>query len=161
MAKTSAALLCFLLLSQSAWADFRGRVVGVADGDTLTVLAGGLGRKVRLAGVDAPEKAQPFGARSKRSLAGVCAGTEAEVSETGKDRYGRTVGTVYCGGADANAEQVRRGMAWAYGRYLPRDSPLFALEAGARSAGRGLWADPDPVPPWEFRKAARGGRHSR
>ena len=133
-----------------------GRVVAIADGDTLTVLVSRQQIKVRLTDIDAPERKQPFGQRSRQSLADLCARRDATVLEAGKDRYGRTLGRVLCDGVDANAEQVRRGMAWVYVRYAPKGSPLYAMQAEARAAKRGLWADPRPVAPWEWR--ARGKR---
>ena len=129
-----------------------GRVVAIADGDTLTVLVTRQQIKVRLTDIDAPERKQPFGTRSRQSLADMCAGKDARIAEQGKDRYGRTLGRVSCAGVDANAEQVRRGMAWVYVRYAPKDSPLYVVEAEARAARRGLWQDARPVPPWEWRK---------
>jgi endonuclease YncB( thermonuclease family) len=132
-----------------------GRVVAIQDGDTLTVLVSRQQIKVRLLDIDAPERKQPFGQRSRQSLAELCAKREATVLSTGEDRYGRTLGRVVCAGVDANAEQVRRGMAWVYERYAPKNSPLYAEQAKARAERRGLWADPNPVPPWEWRRIAR------
>jgi endonuclease YncB( thermonuclease family) len=93
--------------------------------------------------IDAPESKQAFGKRSRQSLAQICEKKSARVSWTEKDRNGRTLGRVWCGGIDANAEQVRRGMAWVFDRYV-KDWSLYRL---------GLWADAAPVPPWEWRKA--------
>ena len=138
----------------AAAADFEGRVVGIADGDTLTVLHEREQTKVRLAEIDAPEKAQPFGQRSRQSLAELCSQQPVRVADKGRDRYGRTIGRVWCAGVDANAEQVRRGMAWVYDRYAA-DQALYALQAEARAAHRGLWVDAHPVPPWEWRHAYR------
>lgn len=140
-----------LALSSPALADFTGKVVAVADGDTLTVLHDREQIKVRLVVIDAPEKAQAFGNRSKQSLSDLCFGKTATLSDQGKDRYRRTLARVTCDGIDANAEQVRRGMAWVYRRYAPIDSPLYAVEGEAKAAKRGLWADADPIPPWEWR----------
>lgn len=126
-------------------------VVGVADGDTLTVLDGQQQIKVRMAEIDAPEKKQPFGARSKQSLSDMCFGKQAEIRAQARDRYGRTVARVTCAGVDANAEQVRRGLAWVYRQYA-RDKALYVLEDEARADRRGLWADSDPTPPWEWRR---------
>jgi endonuclease YncB( thermonuclease family) len=96
-----------------------GRVVAIADGDTLTVLdARKRQHKIRLDGIDAPERRQAFGKRSRQSLAELCSGKAAIVQDQGKDRYRRTIGRVTCAGVDANAEQVRRGMAWVYKRYV-------------------------------------------
>lgn len=136
-----------------AYADITGKVVAVTDGDTITVLRGREQIKVRLVEIDAPEKAQAFGSRSKQSLSDLCFSRTATLADNGQDRYKRTLARVYCDGIDVNAEQVRRGMAWVYRKYAPKDSPLYAIEAEARAAGRGLWADGDAMPPWEWRKS--------
>lgn len=130
-----------------------GLVVAIADGDTLTVLNGDFQQvKVRLAEIDAPEKKQPFGARSRQSLGELCHEKRAEVRVTDVDRrYKRIVGRVSCAGVDANAAQVRRGMAWVYDRYA-QDKTLYRLQDEARAAGLGLWADRDPVAPWDWRR---------
>lgn len=133
-------------------ANLTGRVVAVHDGDTLTLLVDRQQIRVRLAEIDAPERKQAFGTRSKESLAELCHGTDAQVQDAGRDRYSRVIGQVTCAGIDANAEQVHRGMAWVYDRYVKRDSPLYALQHEAQSQRRGLWVDVSPVPPWEWRK---------
>lgn len=132
---------------------FDGVVVSIADGDTLTVLNAGRMIKVRLAEIDAPERGQAFGNRSRQALANTCFQKRATVDDRGQDRYGRTIGKVRCAGTDANAAQVRSGMAWVYDRYSTSDSPLYALQDEARSARRGLWVDADPVAPWIWRRA--------
>ena len=154
--RTTSSLIVSIVLcvAYPASADFTGKVIAVADGDTLTVLYGGVQVKVRLTEIDAPEGKQNFGNRSKQSLSDLCFGESAVLAEKGKDRYGRTLARVTCAGVDANAEQVRRGMAWAYTRYLT-DSGIEALEAEARAAERGLWRDHEPVPPWDWRTAKR------
>jgi micrococcal nuclease len=126
-------------------------VIGISDGDTLTILESGQPVKIRLANIDAPEKAQPFGNRSKQSLSDLCFGKGAEYTPQAKDRYGRTVALVNCAGIEANKAQVERGMAWVYPKYN-RDPLLPAVEESAKVGKRGLWADPQPVPPWEWRK---------
>lgn len=130
-------------------------VIGISDGDTLTVMSKGHPLKVRLANIDAPEKKQPFGARSKQSLSDLCFGREATLDLDKKDRYGRTVAVVHCGGVNANVAQVRRGMAWVYPQYN-HDPSLPAIETAARSSRVGLWSDPEPMEPWLFRKERRG-----
>ena len=145
--------LSLLLAVAPAQADVRGRVVSVHDGDTLTVLVERRQVKVRLTDIDAPELKQPFGTRSRQSLAELCFGKEASLDVRGRDRYKRTLATVNCAGTDANAEQVRRGYAWTYTRFARADSPLIAIENEARSAHRGLWADPAAVAPWDWRRA--------
>lgn len=137
------------------------KVIGISDGDTLTALCAGNHQvKVRLAEIDAPEKAQPFGTRSKQALSDFCFGKQARIAEQGRDRYGRTLGRIYCFTPgvkmeiDANAEQVRAGMAWVYDRYVT-DRALYVLQDTARVARIGLWEQKAPEPPWEWRKSSR------
>lgn len=131
-----------------------GRVVSVADGDTLTLLTADRQRiKIRLAEIDAPEHDQPFGQRSKKSLAQLASNRMATVEVRTRDDYGRIVGMVFVAGQNLDAEQVRRGMAWVYRQYATTQS-LYALEAEAKAARRGLWADPNPLPPWDWRHGA-------
>lgn len=130
-------------------------VVAVADGDTLTVRCGAPGAyeqvKIRLAEIDAPEKKQAYGQRSKQNLSDLCFQQQATITPRTNDRYGRTVARVQCQGEDANAVMVKAGMAWAYTKYLT-DPEIKRLEVQARAARVGLWADADPVPPWESRR---------
>lgn len=130
-------------------------VVGVADGDTLTMRCDDQTVKVRLAEIDAPEKRQPWGTRSRQALADLCFQQQATLRAQKLDRYGRTVGRVECAGQDASQAQAAAGLAWAYRRYLT-DADIASAEAIARAAHLGLWADPAPVPPWEWR--CRRGR---
>lgn len=133
-----------------------GKVVGVSDGDTLTVLdSGNRQYKIRLSAIDAPEKNQPFGMRSKQALSSLCFGKGARVTPLQKDRYGRTVADVDCGGRNVNEEQIRAGMAWVYRKYAKGYGDLYRLEDEARMGQRGLWVDLEPVPPWEWRKSKR------
>lgn len=149
-------ILAFSLAAPSVAADLSCRVAGVADGDTLTALCPGNEQvRVRLTEIDAPERKQPFGTRSRQSLADMCFGKQARIVSQGRDRYKRLLGRVYCDGVDANAEQVRRGMAWVYDRYVT-DRTLYKLQDEARTEGDGLWSDARPVPPWEWRRASRG-----
>lgn len=147
---------------QGVAATLSGVVVGVADGDTLTVLDARLRQhKVRLSGIDAPEKRQPFGQRSKHSLSVLVYGRSVRVEAGKTDRYDRLVGKVTVDGVDVNREQVRRGFAWhyvAYAREQSReDRERYAdAERSARAERRGLWALPHPVPPWDFRRSSRG-----
>lgn len=133
-----------------------GRVVAVADGDTLTLLdSSNTQHRIRLGAIDAPESGQPFGNRSGQLLRKLCHRKTATVQYSRRDRYRRIVGTVYCDGVDANAEMVRRGMAWVYVQFAPRNSPLFELERQAREARLGLWVDPSPVEAWRWRRGER------
>ena len=144
-----------------------GRVVGVSDGDTITVLdAERQQHKVRLGGIDAPEKAQPFGQRSKENLSRLVFKKEVAVDWTKRDRYGRIVGKVIVQPSDcltcpktldAGQAQLSVGMAWWYRKYAkeqpPEDRGRYEFEEQEAKARRvGLWQDPDPVPPWEWRR---------
>ena len=135
-------------------------VFAISDGDTLKVRCEEqLGHpaqtlNLRLAEIDAPEKGQAFGSRSRANLALLCFGRMATVSVKERDRYGRSVARVNCGDTDANAAQVQAGMAWAYTKYLT-DPAIKSGEEEARAAGRGLWSDTAPVAPWEWRKEHR------
>jgi endonuclease YncB( thermonuclease family) len=146
------ALLPLLLALPPAHANVLARVVSVQDGDTLTVLVEQRQLRVRLTDIDAPELRQPYGTRSRQSLAELCFGKIAALDVRGQDRYKRAIARVTCDGRDANAEQVRRGYAWTYTRFAPADSPLHAIQNEARAVRRGLWADPSPVPPWDWRR---------
>lgn len=144
------AAFALLFVASAAYADISGRVVGIIDGDTLDVLVNQRPVRVRLAQIDAPEKRQAFGTRARQALSSLTFRHDVTVIEGGPDRYGRTIGTVYVGALNVNNELVRQGMAWAYRRYVT-DPAVIQIEAEARSAKRGLWADPSPVPPWDFR----------
>lgn len=143
-------LVAFPLPSPAA--TLQGKVVHIADGDTLTVLVDHQQVKVRLAEIDAPESRQDYGQRAKQALGNLVFGHDVSVDYEGKDRYGRTIGRVHLGRLDVNAEMVRTGYAWVYRKYA-KDQNLYALEDEARAARRGLWAGNDPVPPWEWRGA--------
>jgi endonuclease YncB( thermonuclease family) len=132
---------------------FEAAVVRIVDGDSLIVLAQRQQVRVRLKEIDAPELKQAFGRRSRQSLPQICEKETARVSWTEKDRNGRTLGRVWCDGIDANAERVRRGMAWVFDRYV-KDHSLYPLQDAARDpAGSACGPIPAPVPPWEWRAA--------
>ena len=161
-AKLSQCFILALLFGLTCHAGtINGRVVSVADGDTVTVLtADKVQHKIRLSGIDAPEKAQAFGHRSKESLSGLVYDKTVTVETEKKDRYGRDVGKMLVNGMDVNLEQVQRGFAWHYKEYereqSSNDRKLYDLaERAARAARRGLWLDAEPLPPWEFRKTKR------
>jgi micrococcal nuclease len=127
-------------------------VVAITDGDTIKVRCPDEPQAViRLAEIDAPEKAQAFGDRSRQHLAALCFQQQATVTPVTRDRYGRTVAHVTCQQLDASTAQVRAGMAWVFDRYVKNVS-LYKLQDEARSAKSGLWADPSPVAPWDWRK---------
>lgn len=155
-------LLFSLVQFNAVLADtLRGRVVGVSDGDTVTVLDGTNTQfKIRLMGIDAPEKKQAFGAKSKEALSDLVFNKQVEVEYHKKDKYGRTVGKIVVDGIDANLEQVKTGMAWHYKKYQKEqtldDRSLYAqAEEQARVGNRGLWKDADPTPPWDWRRQQR------
>lgn len=128
-----------------------GKVVAILDGDTLIVLLSNFDQvKIRLAEIDAPEKAQPFGQVSKQSLSDICYKKDAVFEIVNTDRYGRSVAKIKCGGINANQEQVKKGLAWAYVQYV-HDKTIFTLEHIARNMKIGLWSESDPIPPWEWR----------
>lgn len=119
--------------------------------------------KVRLAGIDAPERSQPFGQRSKQSLSDLVFSQWVTVETDKRDRYGRAVGKVLKDGVDTNLEQVKRGMAWHYKAYQREQSASDRVtyaeaEEAAREERVGLWRDAQPVPPWDFRRAAKESR---
>lgn len=130
-------------------------VVAIADGDTLTARCGEPGAyeqvKVRIAEIDAPERAQPFGQVSRQALADLCFQQTATIRAEKRDRYGRTVARVECRGQDVSEHLAGAGLAWSVTRYVT-DPWIPALEQQARAARRGLWADPDPTPPWDWRR---------
>lgn len=146
-----------LLALPAPAAMIQGRVVGISDGDTVTVLdANKVEHKIRLAGIDAPEKSQPFGSQSKQHLSDLVFGKVVAVDWTKTDKYGRIVGKVMIGGKDANLNQVQAGMAWHYKAYEKEQSPTDRVEyaqaeANARTQRVGLWRDTNPTPPWDFR----------
>lgn len=159
-----------VLTVATALADVTGRVVAVTDGDTIKVLdAGQVQHKVRLKGVDAPERGQPFGTASRDYLASLVAGKEVRVESNKSDRYGRILGKVWvqpmdcpnCGKIlDANHAQLLAGMAWWYRYYAKQQPPedrgrYESAEDEARARGWGLWADPDPINPYDWRKGKR------
>jgi endonuclease YncB( thermonuclease family) len=157
-------LLAFPFLVQASPRDCF--VVGVTDGDTLTARCGRSGAyeqiKVRIAAIDAPEKAQPYGQRSRQALSRLCYAEKALVTERDTDRYGRTVADVRCNGQDAGSRMVAEGWAWVYDFNkiaTQRGGGLFRLQDEARAQRLGLWADPQPTPPWAWRREQRDERH--
>jgi len=137
---------------------FSARVVGVADGDTITVLRDKTRLKIRLQGVDAPEKAQAFGKRAKQFTSGLVFGKEVRIEPVKQDVFGRTVARVIIDNKSLGEELLRAGMAWHFKRY-DKQKKLSLLEQQARGLRRGLWADPNPSPPWDWRRSRRGKGH--
>jgi endonuclease YncB( thermonuclease family) len=154
MKKTQSFLLLVLFCALSVFG-YPAKVVGISDGDTCTVLtADNQQEKIRLAGIDTPEKAQAFGTKAKQALSDKVFGQTVEVKEQSRDRYGRTVADLYLGPRWINLEMVAEGWAWHYKEYS-KDPQLAGAEQAARQAKFGLWADKEPVPPWDFRSGGK------
>lgn len=140
-----------------------GRVVGITDGDTIKLLTdSNVLHKIRLSGIDAPEKNQAFGTRSKQALSDCAYDKVASVESYKKDRYGRVVGKVMVNSADCNLRQIELGMAWHYKKYegeqeLEDRSRYAQAEYQAQKSRRGLWMESNPVAPWDFRQSKRKG----
>lgn len=152
----------FAILTTATHAEtLTGRVVGIADGDTLTLLdASKTQHKIRLAGIDSPEKGQAFGQVCKKSLSDLAYDRVATVESSKLDRYGRVIGKVFVDGRDVSLEQLRRGCGWHYKKYQNEQSLNDRLtyngaEESARASRAGLWADQVPAPPWDWRQARR------
>lgn len=153
-------LLLLFFISGNVYADFSGRVVRIIDGDTVDVLAEGHARRVRLAGIDAPESGQAYGTKSKQYLSSLLSQQQVDVIESSTDRYGRSLGKIIVRNAIsssvepryANYEMVAKGYAWAY-RYhgKPVDEIAAHFESQAREQRVGLWSDPGAVEPWKWR----------
>jgi len=159
---TVAALITLALPLGVSAAEFAGTIVGVADGDTVTLLdASKTQHRIRLDGIDAPERTQPHGQRARQSLAQLAHGRAAHADCPKIDRYGRAVCRVTVDGVDVGLEQIRRGFAWHYVKYAheqrPADRADYArAESSARSAHSGLWSFSDPTPPWDYRRMPKG-----
>jgi micrococcal nuclease len=133
-----------------------GKIVAIADGDTLTVLDGNTKTVIRLAEIDAPERTQPYSQVSRRNLEALCRNAKVvEITPVDTDRYGRAVAHVRCDGVHVNWRQVEDGLAWCFSKHLEQPDVCLPLEKSAREARKGLWREPNPQPPWEFRAAKR------
>jgi endonuclease YncB( thermonuclease family) len=142
-------LLVLLAACPACGSDYAARVVGISDGDTITVLTPDKAQhRIRLHGIDAPEAGQDFGGRAKQAASALAFGKTVTIKTRDTDRYGRTVAEVILpDGRSLNREMVRQGMAWRYRKYAPADTELARLESEAKAARRGLWSQPNPVPP--------------
>ncbi len=150
--------LVVALAPHFAWAsELQGKVIAIADGDTITVLdATQTQHKIRLAGIDAPEKKMPFGQASKMHLSQKVFGRDVRLNCGKTDKYKRKICVIYVNGQDANLAQVKGGMAWWYRKYQREQTEVQrtayeTAESAARSGRVGLWQDSNPLPPWEFR----------
>ncbi len=146
-------VVVFVLLCPAGFAEeFKGKCVGVTDGDTISVMREGKAEKVRLYGIDCPEVGQPFATKAKQATSDYVFGKEVTVKSAGKDRYGRTIGVVLLpNGSGLNVALVNGGLAWHYKAYS-KEKALADYEVKAREAKRGVWSQDSPVAPWDFRK---------
>ena len=136
--------------------DINGKVVRVVDGDTVQVFEGkGVQTRIRLYGIDTPEREQPYHGKARDALADMVAGKNVGVSVVDVDSLGRTVGTIYLDGKNINLSMVQGGHAWWYRKYANYDRPLQEAERHARAQKLGLWAGTDPVAPWDWRRRGR------
>jgi len=140
-----------VILTPSLLYAWDGKVVSITDGDTIKVLKDGKQVKIRLASIDCPEKGQPYGNAAEKFTANMVAGKVVKIWPTDTDRYGRTVAFVFVGDKNLNKELLSAGLAWHYKKYS-RDPELAKLEFNARNKKIGLWSEPDPVAPWEWRR---------
>lgn len=145
--------LVFFLVFPNLCFPWSGQVVGVSDGDTIRVMHSGPETKIRLFGIDCPERDQAFGNKARRFTANVVFRKVVEVQEVDKDSYGRTVCWVSVDGKSLNKELLRAGLAWWYRYYAANERELEELESEARKNKIGLWSSPNPIPPWEFRRS--------
>jgi len=159
--KRAISIILLLLLIPSTSLAFTGKVVSVADGDTVTLLTEGKSQiKVRLYGIDCPEKAQAFGTKAKRFTANLVFGKQVVVDPIDQDRYGRTVGVLSVQGVNLNEAILKTGYAWVYTRYCRKSfcSGWQEIQEAAQAGHLGLWSNPNPTPPWEYRRGSRSGK---
>ena len=152
--------LCFFVLTSTSFAEnLTGKVISIADGDTVTIVNNNQQTKIRLAEIDTPEKRQPYGKKAKKALSDFIFNKEVEVEVATIDRYGRTVGKIFLDNLNINKEMVKAGHAWVYVKYA-KDKTLFALEKNAKENQLGLWALPEGkrIPPWQWRKNKRNSK---
>ena len=133
-----------------------GQVVSVLKGDSIEVLHHQQAERIRLNGIDCPEKGQAYGKHAKHAASAIAFRKEVTIQTHGKDKYTRIIGGVILeDGTNVNHTLVKDGWCWWYRKYAPEDTALKGLEREARDGRQGLWADPQPVPPWEWRMGSR------
>jgi micrococcal nuclease len=149
-------IIVFFLTSLSLLAEtITGKVVGVSDGDTITVLDSSLKRhKIRFEHIDAPEKSQAFGQRSKEYLSSLIFNKKVSVKIKTTDRYKRVIATVMHGTTNINLEMVKAGYAWHY-KYYSKDKQFADAERTARNAKKGIWSSNKATPPWDYRRSLK------
>lgn len=149
-----ACILIFFSVSIVKAETVTGKVIGVSDGDTITMLIDGRPEKIRLHGIDSPEQGQDYGTKAKQFTSSIVYDKIVSIERMGKDKYGRTIGWIHVDGKVLNEELVLAGYAWHFKKYSSSEK-LAALENEARESGTGLWAGYDPIPPWEYRNQFR------
>jgi micrococcal nuclease len=147
------ALLLLFFIPVLVQAQLVGKVISVADGDTFTMLVDNKQIKIRLHGIDCPEKAQDFGQVAKKFLSDLVYGKTVTVTEMDIDRYGRTIGMVMIGSVNVNEELLKAGLAWHYKKY-DNNASWAEMQVNARNERRGLWVKSDAVAPWEWRRTS-------
>jgi micrococcal nuclease len=155
--KAVASLLAFFMVVAPAMAaDFKAEVIRVLDGDTIEVLHEKKPERIRLYGIDCPEKGQAFGQKAKQATSSLLFGKDVRIESHGSDKHRRTLGTVFDGDLNVNQELVKEGWCWWFRKFVPKDQALKRLEQEAKEAKKGLWTDPNPVPPWLYRRLEMG-----
>jgi micrococcal nuclease len=152
-----ASLLAFFMVVAAAMAtDFKAEVIRVLDGDTIEVFHDNKPERIRLYGIDCPEKGQAFGQKAKQATSSLLFGKEVRIDSHGRDKHRRTLGTVFDGNLNVNQELVKEGWCWWFRKFVPKDQTLREFEQAAKDAKKGLWADPNPMPPWLYRRLESG-----
>jgi endonuclease YncB( thermonuclease family) len=155
--KAVASLLALLMVVAPAMAaEFKGQVIRVLDGDTIEVLHEEKPERIRLYGIDCPEKGQAFGQKAKQATSSLLFGKDVRIESHGRDKHGRTLGTVFDGELNVNQDLVKEGWCWWFRKFVPKDRVLQQFEQEAKDAKKGLWADPNPVAPWLYRRLEMG-----
>src|SRR5688572_6310625 len=149
-------LALFMVVTPAMAADFTGEVIRVLDGDTIEVLHEKKPERIRLYGIDCPEKGQPFGQKAKQATSSLLFGKAVRIESHGRDKHRRTLGTVFDGDLNVNQQLVKEGWCWWFRKFVPKDQTMKQFEQAAKDANKGLWADPNPVPPWLYRRLASG-----
>ena len=149
-------IFCILLTNNVFAENLIGKVVSIADGDTVTIINNDQQTKIRLAEIDTPEKSQPYGKKAKKALSDFIFGKTVRIEIDTIDRYGRTIGTIFLNDLNINKEMVKAGHAWVYVQYA-KDKTLFDLEKNAKENQLGLWALPEGerIAPWQWRRGKR------
>lgn len=149
------ASLVLVTMMSCAKSEWSGRCVGVMDGDTISVMHEDRAEKIRLFGVDAPERGQDFGEKARSFMSQLVFGKVVKIKPVETDRYHRTVAWVFVDGVNVNKELLKAGLAWWYQHHAPKERELEKLEREARSKQLGLWSMKSPIPPWRWREEKR------